>query len=146
MKRAALVLGVGVAFAAAIAGIVLATQGQFSTRPAASPAAPELERSFFPNPYGLECPPEDMIADVDIEILPLRSGPPTPRDALALSLGDKEGLMSASAKMDDNAHTSDEVEFIFEADDGATVGRATVSEFDGDWYVTRYSACNSAIE
>jgi len=142
MKRAALVLGVGAAFATAIAGIVVATEGQFSTGPAASSAAPEPEPPLIPNPYGLECPPEDMIASVDNEILGLRNPPQTPRDGLEVGLA--EGLKTRSARINPNAASSTEVEFLFEADDGTRIGRAVVEKIQGGWYVTRYVACSSA--
>jgi hypothetical protein len=99
-----------------------------------------------PGLYGLQCPAGDLIADVDIDFFPTEAGgAPTAIDALNKGvITDEPGLMSANVQQNPDASTGSEVEFFFEQSDGARIGRATVEKIDGNWYVTRYTACSSA--
>lgn len=100
----------------------------------------------LPRPYGLQCPARDMIADVDIDqFFSEAAGAPTPIEALSKGvITEESGLMSAQVRRNPNRASGAEVEFFFEHEDGSRIGRATVERVDGNWYVTRYTACSSA--
>jgi hypothetical protein len=127
------------AFTATILGLATLASRRSPPRQSGEPSQSPSEQA----PFGLDCPPGDLIADVEREILPLENGPSSPRAALSAGLENEEGLSAATPQEDPKNTTGTEVEFVFE-DNGATIGWATVEKLEGSWYVTSYVACSSA--
>jgi hypothetical protein len=132
------IAGVGI-LAGTLGVALLLAERSGDTNPKANPQPNQL-----PNPYGLECPEGDLIADVENEVaVTAEGGAPTARGALNRHLRNEPGLMAATPRENPNRSNEVEIEFVFEAE-GARIGRAVVESLLGNWYVTSYVACSSA--